>query len=80
MWQGPEIKFQRGPIKEVGVNGLSNEALLAIVIDRLRGFQLGEFACHENAMALTMAEESLAWLKIRTQQRIERGVEGTNVK
>ena len=34
-----DIHFQNGPIQEVGIDGLSNESLLAIVIDRLRGFQ-----------------------------------------
>jgi hypothetical protein len=53
------IDFQKGPIQEAGLNGLSNEALLAVVIDRLRGFQSGEFACRENALALTKLEESL---------------------
>lgn len=33
------IRFQNGPIGESGFNGLSNEALVAIVIDRMRGFQ-----------------------------------------
>lgn len=35
------INFQNGPIGESGFNGISNEALVAIVIDRLRGFQHG---------------------------------------
>lgn len=33
------LKFQNGPIGEAGFNGLSNEALLAVLIDRMRGFQ-----------------------------------------
>lgn len=36
------IGFQNGPIGDGGfqdMNGISNEALLAVVIDRLRGFQ-----------------------------------------
>lgn len=33
------INFQNGPIKETGFNGFTNEALLAVVIDRMRGFQ-----------------------------------------
>src|SRR5687768_8949747 len=53
-----DIRFQNGPIGEVGVNGLSNEALLAVVIDRLRGFQGGNFAVPENAAALTRLEEA----------------------
>jgi hypothetical protein len=75
-----EIKFQNGPIKEVGVNGISQEALLAILIDRLRGFQSGEYACKENGEALMCLEEALVTLQQRTLQRMARGVEGTNQK
>lgn len=74
------VLFQNGPIKEFGVNGITQEALLAIVIDRLRGFQSGPFACRDNAIALTHIEEALMWLQRRTRERIKRGVEGTNVK
>lgn len=75
-----DIAFQNGPIKEVGVNGITQEALLAIVIDRLRSFQAGPFSCRENAIALTRIEEALMWLQRRTVARIKRGVEGTNQK
>lgn len=75
-----EIKFQNGPINEIGFNGISNEALLAVVIDRLRGFQGGEFKCRENALALTAFEEGLMWLQKRTRDRMYRGVEGTHQK
>lgn len=74
------ISFQNGPIKEAGVNGITQEALLAIIIDRLRGFQSGSFSCRENAIALTHCEEALMWLQRRTVERIKRGVEGTNQK
>lgn len=74
------ILFQNGPIKEAGVNGITQEALLAIVIDRLRSFQAGPFSCRENAIALTHCEEALMWLQRRTVERIKRGVEGTNQK
>ena len=74
------IGFQNGPIKEAGVNGLTQEALLAVVIDRLRSFQAGPFSCRENAIALTHCEDALMWLQRRTRARIARGVEGTNVK
>lgn len=72
------ISFQNGPIGEHGVNGLTQEVLLAIVIDRLQAFQAGPFACRENAEALTKAEEALMWLQKRTRDRMARGVEGTN--
>lgn len=78
---GPEqpslhVQFQNGPVNEVGINGTTNEALLCVVIDRLRCFQDGPFACHENAKALNAAEESLLWLQKRTKDRLARGVEG----
>ncbi len=73
------IEFQNGPIKETGFpNGLSNEVMLAVVIDRLRGFQSGQFACRENALALTKLEEAMMWLLKRTRDRMARGVEGTH--
>jgi hypothetical protein len=72
------ILFQNGPIKEVGVNGITGEALLAIEIDRLRSFQDGPYRCRENAIALTHCEEALMWLQRRTVARIKRGVEGTH--
>lgn len=75
-----EILFQNGPIAEVGVNGVTQEALLAIVADRLRSFQAGPYACRENALALTKIEEAQHWLHHRTRARMSRGVEGTHAK
>lgn len=72
------IVFQNGPIKEGGVNGVSQEAVLAILIDRLRSFQAGEYACEHNAHALEFLQGALKWLKARTRERMRRGVEGTN--
>lgn len=72
------IEFQQGPINEYGVNGLTQEVLLAIVADRLRSFQAGQYACRENALALTKIEEAMHWLHARTRARMARGVEGTS--
>lgn len=73
------IKFQKGPINDVGVNGVTQEVLLAIVIDRLRSFQAGPFACPENEEALRFAQGSLSALQRRTKDRMARGVEGKSV-
>lgn len=78
--QGCDLVFQHGPVKEVGTNGITNEALLAIVIDRLEGFQRGDYRCRDNALALTKLEEALHWLHHRTLGRVARGVEGTMAK
>lgn len=86
------IEFQNGPIASpADMNGFTNEALLAVLIDRMRGFQhirhldgtfdfasSGKFACRENATALLHLEESLMWLKRRTEGRMQRGVEGSH--
>lgn len=72
------IYFQNGPINEAGVNGITQEVLLAIVIDRLKSFQAGKFSSRENALALTHIQEAQHWLLERTRQRMARGVEGTH--
>jgi hypothetical protein len=74
-----QILFQNGPIAEVGINGLTQEVLIAICIDRLRSFQAGPYGCRENALALTKLEEAQHWLLHRTRARMERGVEGTHL-
>ena len=75
-----KVNFQKGPIKENGVNGCHNEDLIAIVIDRLQCLNQGDFACRENSIAITKLEEALLWLNKRTQDRIARNVEGTSQK
>lgn len=73
-----ELEFQHGPIKEVGVNGITNEVLLAVVADRLEGFQSGPYACEENAAALKSVKLAQDFLHQRTRARVDRGVEGTH--
>jgi hypothetical protein len=85
------LEFQNGPIATPSdFNGITNEALLAVLIDRMRGFQYkttesgsfdfkshGKFSCRENALVLTHLEEALMWLQKRTRDRMARAVEGT---
>ncbi len=73
-----KIHFQEGPVKECGVNGVMNEDLIAMVITRLEHFQKSEFACRENALAITKLEEALLWLRKRTMGREKKGIEGTH--
>jgi hypothetical protein len=55
---------------------LTQEALLAIVIDRLESFQSGPFVSPINAYALSLIRAALKTLQLRTSDRIARGVEG----
>lgn len=72
------IQFQKGPISECGVNGISHEVLLSIIADRLRSFQAGTYSSKENAIALTHIEGAQNWLNRRTLDRMGRNVEGTS--
>lgn len=73
------IIFQCGGIPDKGVNGVTNEALLALVKDRLEAFQEGPFANQYNATALQNVNEALRVLQNRTRDRLKRGVEGQMV-
>lgn len=75
------ISFQKGPRKvEDSRHGVIDEDLLEIVRDRMKSFQEGEFATHENEMALMHIEEALMWLNKRKEDRAARGVLGTYEK
>lgn len=74
-----KVKFQSGPIKEHGVNGVQVEDLLNVALDRIR-FLNGKQACRENACAITKIEEGLHWLEARTKKRQQLGIEGTHAK
>lgn len=76
--QGTTILFQNGPIPEAGVNGITQEVLIAICIDRLECFQAGPYACAENGDALVHLKIAQQVLQERTKKRMERGVEGTH--
>jgi len=75
-----EINFQNGPLNVNGANGITDEALLAIVIDRMEGFQGGPLKCEENADALLHLRRALEELQARTVTRMEQGVEGQYLK
>ena len=72
------VLFQNGPINEVGVNGVTHEALLSILCDRMRGFQSGPYASASALSALACMEQAQTALQRRTKARMARGVEGTH--
>jgi hypothetical protein len=74
-----DIQFQSGTIDENGVNGLQNEALLAILIHRTK-YLNSIFPCRENSIAITKMEEAKMWFDARTKDRQLRNVEGKYIK
>ena len=58
------IEFQKGNPEKVGINGVTNELLLAILIHRTRILN-AELACEENKRAIEFME--LALLEFETR-------------
>jgi hypothetical protein len=74
-----ELVFQNGGLREAGPNGITDQALLAVVLDRLRSFNDGPFRCRENSLIITKLEEAMMWMEKRSNDRSRRGVEGERV-
>ncbi|MBT8363355.1 MAG: hypothetical protein KJP23_01530 [Deltaproteobacteria bacterium] len=74
-----ELQFQSGAVGANGsnVNGISDESLIEVLINRFKAFQAGPWACEGNAAALEHLEKALAALELRTARRREADVEGT---
>jgi hypothetical protein len=74
-----EIVFQSRPRKEVGfIDGITEEALLAIVLDRLRGRQTGPLKDRQVEWAIDRIYEGLHNLHLWATARSERKIEGTS--
>lgn len=76
-----DIQFQQGPRLEPSSHpGVTEAVLLAILADRMEGFNKGPYSCRENSLVLTKVQEALHWTKHRADERAKRGVLGKNVK
>lgn len=79
---GIDIRWQEGPLgrgtERKEPNGAFVEGVVQAAIGRLQHYQGSKFNCRENAIALTHLETALLWLQKRTEEREERGVEGTH--
>jgi len=80
---GFTIGWQNGPTKGIdGENKRPNGAFVEDIIDaareRLIHYQHSEFACDENAKAISHLSHALTSLNDRTKNREERKVEGTH--
>lgn len=69
------VNFHRALPEEIemglGVNGITDEALLAILADRMKGLQDGPGSCKEFGIALKKIEEAAAVLNTRTRKMTE---------
>jgi len=75
------LQFQEGPRNVEGSTpGLTSAAVVAALVDHLSGFQKGEYANRETALAITKLEEALHWIRHRADERASRNVLGTYAK
>ena len=70
-----QILFHAGNPKDE-IRGISNEALMAILIDRYESFQRGPFAHHINEHTIAMLKCAMVLQQERTHERSMRCVEG----
>jgi hypothetical protein len=73
------LLFQRGPVREAGLNGVTEEALIAVLIDRFTSFRDGPFSHPAHSAILEHLEGALEEMHGRTRERESRGVKGTSV-
>jgi hypothetical protein len=69
------MHFQSGAVPINGVNGITNEILLAILINRTKILDC-QYPCTENKLAISHMEDALGILEQRTARRISKGIEG----
>lgn len=69
------IPFQEMPIKEYGPEGLTDEVLLAIVLDRFSAYQQSSLACDAFKNASRFINQALDELKLRRIERRQKGKE-----
>lgn len=72
------LPFQKGGTKDVGLNGITNEALIKVILHRIACFQASPYACEENIYIHDRLTEALRWIDHRRNNRRERGVDGTS--
>lgn len=79
---GLRIDWQNGPLgrdaDRIEPNGAFVETVIAAALQRIEYYNMGQFRCRENSLAITKLEEALMWLDSRTNRREAAGVEGTH--
>jgi hypothetical protein len=77
--QNNSITFyiQKGPIKEVGMNGCQVDTLVHAALHIVKEFNK-KFPCNENGVAIEHLEGAIAAFEQRKKDREARGVEGTS--
>jgi hypothetical protein len=71
------VQFQNGPRGDLNsIAGVTHAAIVALLLEQLRQFQLGPYPSRETALIITKLEETLDIIHRRTRERANRGVLG----
>lgn len=73
-----ELKFIKRENGELVWNGVQNDEVLKVLIDRMYFLQ-SKMPCRENAIIITKLEEALMWTEARTKKRVAQGVETKDI-
>ena len=71
------IRYQNGPVKVAGRNGVQVDDVLQAALQRLEFLQ-EKFPCVENALTISSLKTAVWWQEERTRRREAQGVEGLN--
>ncbi len=74
-----QIEWQNGAANGNPRNGAFVEDVIWAALQRLEYFNSGEFRDRRNSIAITNLEQALWALQDRTNDRVERGVEGKEI-
>jgi hypothetical protein len=64
------VKFQTGPVDSSGLNGVTNEQLLQVLLHRTYLLN-AQIPCEENQIAITGMQTALAAFELRAAQRTQ---------
>lgn len=70
-----DVKFQDGPRKEEGLNGVQVRDLLLLCLERVQILNTAK-PCRENSLVITKIQEAIMWDDERTYRRTLAGTEG----
>jgi hypothetical protein len=73
-----QINFQDGARGDVGTNGITVDDLLSVCIHQLEGWQKTALATDHNNVIISYLKQALHYCNLRHEDRLRRGVSGTD--
>ena len=78
VWQGREIPWQNGPVREDGINGIQADDVLGQVLTYLEAVNVEPYVNEHTSTAIAHIDAARRELRLRTAEREAAGTEGTS--